>query len=133
MDAATRTAVWNRADSRCEYCHLRQEHEPVHTFHIEHVVAKQHRGTDELGNLALACHLCNWHKGPNLTSLDPDNGTLTPLFHPRRDHWPDHFSYHGANLIGLTDIGRTTIWLLEMNCDERLALRSVLLELGELD
>ncbi len=133
MDAATRRLVWERADSRCEYCLLKQDHEPVHTFHVEHIVAKQHRGSDELDNLALACHLCNWHKGPNLTSLDPDNGCITPLFHPRRDHWPDHFKFEGAKLVGLTDIGRTSIWLLEMNCDERLALRAVLIELEELE
>jgi HNH endonuclease len=133
MDVATRRLVWERADSHCEYCHLRQDYEPVHTFHIEHIVAKQHRGSDALDNLALACHLCNWHKGPNLTSLDPDNGIITPLFHPRRDTWADHFKFDGAKLSGLTDIGRTTIWLLEMNCDERLALRAVLIELGEME
>lgn len=133
MDAATRRTVWERAGNRCEYCRLKQSHEPAQTFHIEHIVAKQHRGGDDMGNLALACHLCNWQKGPNLTSIDPDTGKLTPLFHPREQLWQEHFMQQQERVMGLTDIGRTTVWLLEMNCDERLALRSVLIELGELD
>jgi 5-methylcytosine-specific restriction endonuclease McrA len=56
MDAATRREVWSRAGSRCEYCGLPQEADPFLTFHVEHVIAKQHGGRDDLSNLALACH-----------------------------------------------------------------------------
>lgn len=40
------------------------------TFHVEHIVARQHQGTDEDSNLALACDRCNFLKGTNLASVD---------------------------------------------------------------
>lgn len=131
IDTRARMMVRERAAHRCEYCHLRQEHEPTRTFHVEHVIAQQHRGSDDLENLALSCQLCNLLKGTNLTSLDPDSDQLTRLFHPRKDAWSQHFSIDGAHIVGKTDVGRTTVWLLEMNCEERVTLRSVLQELGE--
>src|ERR1039457_110363 len=73
MDATTRDLVRRRAGERCEYCRLRQEHsELIH--HVEHIVAKQHGGSEDPDNLALACHRCNLHKGPNLTGIDPRTG-----------------------------------------------------------
>lgn len=133
MDARVRQQVRERAGQRCEYCRLRQAHEPTRPFHIEHVIARQHRGSDSLENLALACHLCNWLKGPNLTGIDPDTNKLTPLFNPRQDRWVDHFKLEGVAILGLTPTGRTTVWLLDMNCEERLELRTVLMASGELD
>jgi hypothetical protein len=103
------------------------------TFHVEHIMAKQHGGPDDLENLALACQLCNLLKGPNLTGIDPDSGDITRLFHPRRDRWALHFGMDGSRITGLTAEGRTTAWLLDFNCDERLALRDVLLLSGEWD
>jgi hypothetical protein len=131
MDAKMRQIVRERAADRCEYCRLQQKHEPTRSFHVEHVIAQQHRGGDEEGNLALACQLCNLLKGTNLTSLDPDTNALTRLFHPRDNLWEDHFRIEGSCIFGITDVGRTTVWLLEMNCEERVALRSVLQEAGE--
>ena len=62
MDASTRGLVQRRAGERCEYCRLHQEHsELIH--HVEHIVARQHGGSDDPDNLALACHRCNLHKG----------------------------------------------------------------------
>ena len=43
MDAATRRLVLRRAGSRCEYCRLPQ-HAVDLTFHVEHIIAKQHGG-----------------------------------------------------------------------------------------
>ena len=70
MDAETRRLVRERAGARCEYCRLPQEYSEL-LHHIEHIVAKQQGGMDDAGNLALACHRCNLHKGPNLTGIDP--------------------------------------------------------------
>lgn len=131
MEAKLRQAVWDRAGRRCEYCRLKQDHEPSRVFHVEHIIAQQHRGGDEEGNLALACQLCNLLKGTNLTSLDPDTNALTRLFHPREDDWDEHFRVDGPRILGLTDKGRTTVWLLEMNAEERIALRGVLQEADE--
>jgi len=133
MDGPLRQRVRDRAGNRCEYCQLRQEHDPFHPFHVEHIIARQHGGTDEPQNLALACHQCNLHKGTNLTGLDPDTNEVTRLFDPRRNRWEDHFSWDGPFLTGRTATGRTTVWLLETNAQERIELRRLLIALGELD
>jgi hypothetical protein len=130
---SSRRLVIARAAGCCEYCRMRQSWEPFHAYHVEHIVAKQHRGTDEIGNLALACHHCNLFKGPNLTSRDPDGDALVTLFHPRNSQWTDHFRIDADRIIGLTDIGRTTVFLLEMNADQRVDLRWINRDLtGEL-
>jgi hypothetical protein len=131
MTPALRLQVRERAGHRCEYCHLRQEHEPDRPFHIEHIIATQHRGSDGAENLALACQLCNLLKGPNLSGIDPDTEEMTRLFHPRHDVWADHFRVEGAVIAGRTDVGRTTAWLLEMNGEDRVELRATLIELDE--
>ena len=131
MRLALRRQVRARAGDHCEYCRLRQEHEAHRPFHTEHIIATSHRGGDELGNLALACQLCNLLKGPNLSGMDPNTERLERLFHPRKDVWSEHFRIEGAKITGTTAIGRTTAWLLEMNSDDRLALRETLIELGE--
>jgi len=58
---------------------------------------------------------------------------MTRLFHPRQDQWHDHFAFTGSTIVGLTSIGRTTAWLLDMNSGERVELRKVLLKLEELE
>jgi hypothetical protein len=133
MQASIRDEVRQRAGNRCEYCRLRQEHDRFHHFHVEHVIPLKHRGTDDLDNLALACQQCNLHKGTNLTGRDPDTNEVTRLFDPRKDHWKEHFTLEGTRIAGISAVGRTTAWVLEMNSDERVDLRAVLLELGELD
>ena len=50
MDAATRNLVRQRAENRCEYCRLPQEYAEL-THHIEHIISKQHGGSDEVDNL----------------------------------------------------------------------------------
>jgi hypothetical protein len=122
LDAAVRDLVRLRAGHCCEYCLLSQDHcQLVH--HVEHIVARQHGGKDEAENLALACHRCNLHKGPNLTGIDPVSGQVVALFHPRRDAWPQHFRFRGVHVEGLTDVGRATIQVLAMNDARRVELR----------
>ncbi len=121
--------VRRRAQNRCEYCLIPQAafRRP---FHIEHILAKQHGGLTQFDNLALACWQCNLKKGTNLTSIDPETGEVTRLFHPRTDEWTDHFA-SGAlesrvgriQIVGLTPIGRATVRLLDMNEDLRQVLR----------
>ena len=96
-------------------------------FRVEHIIARKHGGPDETDNLAWACIFCNLYKGPNLTSFDPDSGELTRLFHPRRDQWEEHFRIVGAQIIGLTPVGRTTCWLLEINSEILTSLRASLI------
>lgn len=123
MDDATRSQVRRRANELCEYCQLKSVDDPL-PFHIEHIIPKKHRGTSELVNLALACHQCNLHKGPNLTGLDPDTGKLVQLFNPREQEWQEHFSYsEEARIVGLTAVGKTTLFVLNMNDEDRVKSR----------
>jgi hypothetical protein len=125
MTAATREFVRRRADDRREYCLLPQQHSAL-THHVEHLVAKQHGGTDEVGNLGLACHRCNLYKGPNLTGIDSFTGEVIPLFHPRRDQWKEHFVLQGSRIEGITPTGRATVHVLALNDARRLELRAEL-------
>ena len=125
MESATRILVRTRARNCCEYCLLPQDSCSL-THHIEHVVARQHGGTDDHSNLALACHRCNLRKGPNLTGIDPITGEIVPLFDPRRDRWLDHFRFRGPVIEGVTAVGRTTVKLLSMNDTRRIERRELL-------
>jgi hypothetical protein len=90
-------------------------------------------GDDTPVNLALACPHCNRFKGPNLTSFDPETDALVPLFNPRTQSWQEHFALDDIMIVGLTPIGRATVRLLHMNAEDRLKVRAVLKERGELD
>jgi hypothetical protein len=130
MDAGTRRFVRERAGERCEYCRLHQRNcELLH--HIEHIVARQHGGSDDADNLALACHRCNLHKGPNLSGVDPLNGSVADLFHPRREVWTDHFRFRDAHIEGLSASGRATVEVLDMNDARRIELRQEIMASGE--
>lgn len=121
ISAALRREVRQRANARCEYCGLEQFEFPFAVYHVEHVIAKQHGGSDETENLCLACHWCNWSKGPNISTLV--NGVLFPIFHPRREIWSEHFVRRGDLIVGLTPVGMGTVQLLNMNEDDRRRIR----------
>jgi hypothetical protein len=131
MDAATRELVRRRAAERCEYCRLRQEDSEL-AHHVEHIVAKQHGGSDDPNNLALACHRCNLHKGPNLTGIDSQTGQVAPLFHPRLDRWSAHFVFNGPRIEGTSVTGRATVQVLAMNDARRVEVRQEILKSGDL-
>lgn len=131
MTADERRQVRARADERCEYCHMRQLDEAWSRFHVEHIVPRKHKGGDDLGNLCLCCQHCNLHKGANLSGLDPSTGQLMRLFHPREDIWEDHFSILGLEILGCTEIGRTTVEVLDMNSERRVSFRQTLREADE--
>jgi hypothetical protein len=127
MDPATRRLVWQRAGNCCEYCRVTQEHEPFASFHVEHVIARQHGGSDDPANLCLACTSYNLHKGPNIAGIDPETGSLVPLFHPREQVWEHHFDWHRTFLRGKTHVGRGSIAVLGINLPENVELREALL------
>ena len=122
MPEALRRMTRERAGERCEYCRLPQI-VSVLSFHIEHIIPRQHGGETRAENLALSCPHCNLRKGPNLTGIDPDSGEVCRLFHPRRDSWDVHFRREGVRIAGLTDAGRTTAWVLDFNTEDQLRLR----------
>ncbi len=81
MEAALRGFVRERAGRRCEYCRLHEDEADFLAFHVEHIVAKQHGGTDDPDTLCYACSECNWAKDPNLSGML--GGKIYPLFNPR--------------------------------------------------
>jgi hypothetical protein len=125
IPAGLRQLIRTRAGDRCEYCRLHQDDDPFFRFHVEHIVARQHGGETSEANLALSCHHCNLHKGPNLAGIDPATGAIAPLFHPRAQNWADHFEWRGVATFGLTPTGRATIRVLSMNARNRVELRSL--------
>ena len=68
-----RDTVERRAHGACEYCHLPQEGS-VLSHQIDHIIGRQHQGSDDLDNLSLCCIRCNLKKGPNIASVDPEIG-----------------------------------------------------------
>ena len=96
----------------------------------DHVIAEQHKGATVLDNLAWACGICNRNKGPNLSSIDPVTNEVIPLFNPRKHQWRRHFRLNGARIEPLTASGRSTESLLQLNTDDRLMQRHVLIRQG---
>lgn len=129
MAANLTQRVRERAAGRCEYCHLPQAASNI-PFEIDHIVSRKHHGRTVAGNLALACWYCNSFKGSYLTGIDSTTRKITRLFHPRHHKWTYHFCYDGPVLIGRTPIGRTTIRVLQINCEEALTLRESLMAEG---
>ncbi len=121
--------VWERAGGCCEYCRIPHPQYRL-PFQIDHIRARQHGGPTTSENLALACFHCNRHKGPNLAGWDPDTQQLVRLFHPRTDHWPEHFEGRGAEIVGRTPVGRVTAQVLAMNADDLFLFRVELLADG---
>jgi hypothetical protein len=130
ISSDTRELVRQRAQGACEYCRLPQE-ASILPHQVDHIIGKQHRGSDEIANLCLCCIRCNLKKGPNIASIDPETGAVVSLYHPRRCTWREHFSLAADGTIsGLTAAGRATVQLLEMNEQERMRLRAMLLRRG---
>ena len=121
----TREFVRQRANDACEYCGLPQQ-ASVLPHQIDHIIGRQHRGTDDVENLCLCCIRCNLKKGPNIASIDPSARLVSALYHA----WSEHFAIVEAMIIGLTAEGRTTVELMDMTNEERVRLRGVLLRRG---
>jgi hypothetical protein len=125
MNAATRRLVWRRAGGRCEYCRIHQADDDWFTFHIDHIIAEQHGGTDSLDNLCIACSACNLAKGTNLAGYW--HGQIVPLFNPRLQKWERHFEWRGPVLVGRTLAGKVTVQVLNINHPARVFQREMLI------
>jgi hypothetical protein len=118
-----------RAGDRCEYCH-KPNLLSTYGYHTDHIIPIGHGGNSEPDNLAWACFECNTAKGRDVASYDRRTGLLTPLFHPRRDFWSDHFELIQSTIVGKTAIGRVTEQLLLFNEYDRREARALLMEMG---
>jgi hypothetical protein len=73
----------------------------------------------------LACRVCNGFKADQVDGLDPDSNRIVPIFNPRQESWPAHFRWSddGAEIVGLTPMGRATVIVLQLNGLERVRIR----------
>ena len=108
VSPATARSVRTRTLGCCEYCHF-PEAEAGLPFQIDHIIARKHGGLGDEANLAFACLYCNSAKGPSIAGIDPLDGAIVRLFHPRHDLWNQHFASQGAKLSGKTPEARATI------------------------
>ena len=119
--------VRTRALSRCEYCRIHIDDEP-YAFHVEHIIPRKHLGTSTLDNLAWSCHSCNLAKGTNIAGLI--DGEIITLFNPRTQEWNRHFRWKGGKLVGRTKTGKVTVQVLNINYEQRVYLRTLLIKAG---
>lgn len=131
VGAALRRLVIERSQNRCEYCRIRIDLDEMPGC-VDHIIPLKHHGTSDAENLAWSCFHCNTSKQTDLTGLDPDTGNLTRLFNPRTDVWSQHFDCIEAEIVGCTAIGRTTLYVVNMNAPPRAMLRRVLIASGQL-
>ena len=124
-----RRLVVERARICCEYCLQGQAENPF-SFHIEHIISEKHRRQTRAENLCLSCPDCNAFKGSDIGSIDEDTGLLTFLFNPHNHQWAHHFRLNGAAIEPQTPEGRVTVFLLRLNNEERIAERTLAVELG---
>jgi hypothetical protein len=123
-----KTTVSERARRRCEYCKSPERYSPS-PFAVEHILPEDKGGPTTEDNLAWSCMGCNHHKHTCTESLDPETGFLTPLFNPRTQRWSDHFGWSEdfLTIVGLTPTGRATVERLQLNRENLLNLRELLL------
>ena len=114
ISGSTKKIVIARAGLRCEYCRV-LAYLSAFDYHIEHIIGLQHGGPNSPNNLAYCCSICNWKKGPNISTILEFGGALMPLFNPRTQNWFDHFEAQNGYIKPLTPIGEATVKLLELN------------------
>ncbi len=124
LSESTRQSVRQRAGNRCEYCHSPQSY-VFGWLQIDHILPVAKGGSDDEGNLCLACEFCNQYKWTQTEGIDYQTGEQVPLFNPRQQLWEDHFSWSvdGVEIIGMTAIGRATVLALRLNNDLALIVR----------
>jgi len=86
----TRRLIRKRAKFLCEYCHSPEYLSPDR-FTIDHIMPQSLGGSDELDNLALACHRCNERHYNFIVATDPKTQEKVALFNPRQQEWSEHF------------------------------------------
>jgi HNH endonuclease len=124
-------SVAERAAHRCEYCRA-PEILFNFPFEVEHIMPQAHGGTDDLDNLALACHACNLFNSDFETGPDTEGQAEAILFNPRHDVWEHHFRLDAESgaIAGITPNGRATVAHLRLNGARHTVARRRWVELG---
>jgi hypothetical protein len=121
--------VRDRAQGRCEYCHKPDEFVYI-SYHVDHIIAIRHEGSDEPHNLAWSCATCNISKGTNVATYDRVTNLLVPFYNLRTQKWDDHFEIQNNLILGKTPIGRATTDFFNMNTPEQIFIRQFLIGSG---
>lgn len=128
---ALRQLVADRAKDTCEYCLIPQLFGHAGTYHIDHIISEKHRGLSTLENLAYAFPSCNLRKGSDLATYLLELELIVPLYNPRKDVWPEHFSLEvNGLLISKTKSATGTIRFLDLNNRQVVTLRKSLIRGG---
>lgn len=127
-----RQRIREQFSDRCAYCHT-YEHLTVAIFEVEHIKPIAAGGKSTEDNLCLACPTCNRYKWKHELGVDPETNRSVPLFNPRLDKWENHFAWSKgkSEIIGLTEVGRATIFTLKMNREQLIRVRQLWVKLGE--
>lgn len=116
----------------CAYCRT-AESLTVTTFEFEHIIPLSAKGETIFENLCLACPSCNRYKASRQTALDLITQEEVKLFHPHQQLWTENFAWSedATEIIGLTPVGRATIYALKMNRPQLTRVRKMWVKLGE--
>jgi 5-methylcytosine-specific restriction endonuclease McrA len=131
VSARLRRAVVARARGLCEYCGLRQDLCPA-PFEVDHILPRALDGETVLGNLCLACPLCNNAKRARVVAREPRTNRPTALFNPRIHSWNEHFRWSDdfGMVHGISPVGRATVATLRMNQPRIVQIRLIWASLG---
>lgn len=131
VPAHVRRAVVRRARALCEYCRLRQDLCPA-PFEVDHIIPRALDGLTVLGNLCLACPVCNNAKRAQLMGREPGTRRRWRLFNPRLQSWNEHFRWSDdlGTILGATPVGRSTVAALKMNQPRIVQIRLLWASLG---
>ena len=124
--------IRERFTNCCAYCRT-AEALTVTTFEFEHIIPRSAGGETVLENLCLSCPSCNRYKAQRQQGSDPNTEELVSLFHPQFQVWIEHFAWSedGAEIIGLTPVGRATTAALKMNRPQVTRVRRMWVKMGE--
>lgn len=131
VPASLRRQVSQDARHRRGYC-LTPEVILGRPMVIDHIVPRARGGATARENLWLACRRCNEFKGSRTYAVDPVTDAELPLFNPRRQSWPVHFTWSedGTKIVGLTATGRATVVALRLNNEEIVGARWLWVQAG---
>ena len=120
--------VAQRAKFCCEYC-LFPEAFLATFFHVDHIRSLKHGGLTILYNLAYACPHCNQNKGSDVaTFIGRSDESLVRFFNPRKDIWQEHFELYNGQILGKTQIGEATAFILGFNEPDKIIFRQALID-----
>ena len=100
---------------------------------MDHIHPVAQGGSDDMENLALACHNCNNRNQDDRFATDPQTGDLVSLYNPRQDRWNAHFRWSSdlLTVLPISAIGQATVARLQLNRSGAVNVRRALLALAE--